>query len=256
MIKNKFSQYLFYAIGEIVLVVIGILIAIQINDWYKQQDKNKLELILLGQVKDEILSIQNDLENDLSLLKLGQKSSSYITDHLNNKKPYADSLCFSFYFMNKDEYIYPKQAVYDKIKKEGLELIKNDTIAYFLQDLYESHFPRMSKANPFKPDIEDYFSDYFQNNFRPNDDMSLKYEKKLAHVLIKIPRTYTNEDGKVTLSTIGYVPLDYSKLRDDPKFRMLISKTDEFRRYKIGRYNRVKEIMSTLMPMIDRELTK
>jgi len=31
--ENKFSKYLLYAIGEIVLVVIGILIALQINNW-------------------------------------------------------------------------------------------------------------------------------------------------------------------------------------------------------------------------------
>ena len=31
--QNKFSKYLLYAVGEIVLVVIGILIALQINNW-------------------------------------------------------------------------------------------------------------------------------------------------------------------------------------------------------------------------------
>jgi len=31
--ENRFSKYLLYAIGEIVLVVIGILIALQINIW-------------------------------------------------------------------------------------------------------------------------------------------------------------------------------------------------------------------------------
>ncbi|AGC78091.1 hypothetical protein DDD_2964 [Nonlabens dokdonensis DSW-6] len=31
--ENKFSKYLLYAIGEIVLVVIGILIALYINNW-------------------------------------------------------------------------------------------------------------------------------------------------------------------------------------------------------------------------------
>ena len=31
--ENKFSKYLLYAVGEILLVVIGILIALQINNW-------------------------------------------------------------------------------------------------------------------------------------------------------------------------------------------------------------------------------
>ena len=41
--ENKFSKYLVYAIGEIILVVIGILIALQINNWNeKHQAQNKM----------------------------------------------------------------------------------------------------------------------------------------------------------------------------------------------------------------------
>ena len=31
--ENRFSRYFIYAIGEIVLVVVGILIALQVNNW-------------------------------------------------------------------------------------------------------------------------------------------------------------------------------------------------------------------------------
>ena len=42
--ENKFSKYLLYAIGEIVLVVIGILIALQINNWNEnRKQQNKLQ---------------------------------------------------------------------------------------------------------------------------------------------------------------------------------------------------------------------
>lgn len=56
--ENKFSKYLFYAIGEIILVVIGILIALQINNWNENQEARKSENtfyadILLDLKKDE-----------------------------------------------------------------------------------------------------------------------------------------------------------------------------------------------------------
>ena len=41
--ENKFSKYLIYAIGEIVLVVIGILIALQINNWNESRKEYKLK---------------------------------------------------------------------------------------------------------------------------------------------------------------------------------------------------------------------
>ncbi len=42
--ENKFSKYLIYAIGEIILVVIGILIALQINNWNELNKIKKSEI--------------------------------------------------------------------------------------------------------------------------------------------------------------------------------------------------------------------
>jgi len=252
--ENKFSKYLIYAIGEITLVVIGILIAVKINEWNTIQARKTLEITLLEQIKEEILSVKGDVEKDLNLLILGQKSSDKIATYINSNKPYSDSLCFAFYFMYSDEYIYPEKAVYEKIKNEGLDIISNDTVAKLLQDLYGSKYTRISTNSQFQPDIEDYFSNYFKNNFRPNDDMSLKYEIEIANRTIKYPIRYTNYDNKVTERTIGYIPLNYEKLKNDDKFKMLISKANEFRRWKILGYMNTKSIIGQIIPMIDREL--
>lgn len=49
--ENKFSKYLIYAIGEIVLVVIGILIALQINNWNESNKLEKEEVVYLKRLK-------------------------------------------------------------------------------------------------------------------------------------------------------------------------------------------------------------
>ena len=43
LIENKFSKYLLYAIGEIILVVIGILIALQIKNWNEENKERRVE---------------------------------------------------------------------------------------------------------------------------------------------------------------------------------------------------------------------
>jgi hypothetical protein len=54
--KNRIGKYLKYAIGEILLVVIGILIAVSINNWNeKRKQKNELEHILSITLKDMAL---------------------------------------------------------------------------------------------------------------------------------------------------------------------------------------------------------
>ena len=46
LVENKTSKYFKYAIGEIILVVIGILIALQINNWNESRKSNQLEQAL------------------------------------------------------------------------------------------------------------------------------------------------------------------------------------------------------------------
>lgn len=57
--ENKFSKYLLYAIGEIVLVVIGILIALQINNWNENRKNHKKHI-------DYQLSLINDINKDIA----------------------------------------------------------------------------------------------------------------------------------------------------------------------------------------------
>jgi hypothetical protein len=48
---NKFSKYLLYAVGEILLVVIGILVALQIDNWNEERKLNfRLSLPILADV--------------------------------------------------------------------------------------------------------------------------------------------------------------------------------------------------------------
>ncbi|MEM6517594.1 MAG: DUF6090 family protein, partial [Bacteroidota bacterium] len=57
--ENKISKYFKYAIGEIILVVIGILIALQINNWNISKQDAIFERKILFDLKK---SIENDLK--------------------------------------------------------------------------------------------------------------------------------------------------------------------------------------------------
>lgn len=52
--ENKFSKYLIYAIGEVVLVVIGIIIALQINNWNESKKAINSELQLYGKLVNDL----------------------------------------------------------------------------------------------------------------------------------------------------------------------------------------------------------
>ena len=80
--ENKFSRYILYASGEIILVVVGILIAIQINDWNR-------ESVLLSEEKEAYHIIITDLKRDSILFDVYKNTSRSFLDsyfQLNNMK--------------------------------------------------------------------------------------------------------------------------------------------------------------------------
>ena len=60
--QNQMGKYFKYAIGEIVLVVLGILIALQINNWNEDRKKTKKEIFHLENI---LSNLEDDLENQI-----------------------------------------------------------------------------------------------------------------------------------------------------------------------------------------------
>jgi len=73
--ENKFSKYLLYAIGEIILVVIGILIALSINNWSENGKDRAQEQELLSQLQSEFQSNLEQLDQKTDLRNLMLSSS-------------------------------------------------------------------------------------------------------------------------------------------------------------------------------------
>ena len=101
MTQNKTAKYFKYAIGEIVLVVIGILIALQINNWNEERKKSLKENYYLNSIKSSIQLSQKELNRvivDAELISscadtLFTKIANNKTEQLEGK--FLDSLLFS-----------------------------------------------------------------------------------------------------------------------------------------------------------------
>lgn len=71
--ESKFSKYLLYAIGEIILVVIGILIALQINNWNEQRKLKQEQKVVLE-------ALLGDFKTNKTLIQEGAKRHKYHKD--------------------------------------------------------------------------------------------------------------------------------------------------------------------------------
>jgi Family of unknown function (DUF6090) len=78
MEKNKTGKYLKYAIGEIILVVIGILIALSINNWNENRLKSNKEITILANIHKEFKENKIQLEEKVKMHKIEHTSCAKI----------------------------------------------------------------------------------------------------------------------------------------------------------------------------------
>lgn len=76
--ESKFRKYLIYAIGEIILVVIGILIALQVSNWNQQREAGEKEQLLLEALHNEFLENKDQLERVIRVHEQAKASTQSV----------------------------------------------------------------------------------------------------------------------------------------------------------------------------------
>lgn len=84
--ENKFSKYIIYAIGEIILVVIGILIALQINNANENRKSAAQETLYLKRLLSENKDDINTFKNNIADLEKGIETIEQLSLTLNSAK--------------------------------------------------------------------------------------------------------------------------------------------------------------------------
>lgn len=135
--EKKFNAYFGYAIGEILLIVIGILIALQINNWNTERVNRKQELKIYQNIKIQIGEDLNELHKVIdfnnSLLNQYEKASRYI---LTNNRNAIDTLAYIAMNLSQFSDFHRSANIYETLINSGdIKLLKNDSILHNLQRL-------------------------------------------------------------------------------------------------------------------------
>lgn len=92
--EGKTSKYLKYAIGEIILVVIGILIALQLNNWNEESKKSALHDSMLVRLEEEFRSLEPVLAALVAFTHSSRESTAQVVNALRLENPPDDELQF------------------------------------------------------------------------------------------------------------------------------------------------------------------
>jgi hypothetical protein len=193
--ENKFSKYLLYAIGEIILVFIGIAMALQFNNWNEDKKDREKERQILTEIISDLEFTLQDLDRVINAktnnLKRTISSINTIVDVLETNKPYHDSLAYHFRAINAYDEIDFKTSGYQSLVSIGTDLVENAKLRSAIGKFHSSSINN-SKGDfqEVHLDFYSYMIDYYRKKFTsvfdensfekviPNDFESLKKDKE------------------------------------------------------------------------------
>lgn len=164
---GTFRKYALYAIGEIFLVVIGIMIALQINNWNEERKNNRAEQKLLTALQKEFETNLEILENAIGLntdiyetcIKIGKFTGPELPPI--EEKELSEYMVGAFKFESR--YI-PNQGTMNEINNSGkLSLISDPSLRKALSE-WQSQFELVKNQEDYVVELRDYTHQFFINN--------------------------------------------------------------------------------------------
>lgn len=244
--ENRFSRYLVYAIGEIILVVIGILIALQINNWNEGRKAQSLE--------------KSFFENVLVDLKKDEQKLAYYKKFHEKRIEYLDTLLT--YVRNPDKTM--------GIEKFGLYV---EPIFYSANPtIYSSTFESakaMGTFNNFQnkdrlKDLSQYYADFTLMEYLFNSILRF-VENHFEPLMYNLPESYMNEntgDLVINEEDVENFYLKIASIKDTrnitPDYRMIL-RNPKMENYLIGDMGRTYNALGKIIArqkMLDELIVK
>jgi hypothetical protein len=180
---NKPIKYARYAIGEIILVVIGILIALQINTWNEERKTRLIETKTLKEIRENLHVDIKEISSDIEVMDSIDNAGKAAIDYLNiNTKP-SESFKYDIHVSKQNPHFDPNRGGYSLLVSKGLDIVTNDSLRGAISRLYELDYPYYAKyenervsllINNLNPKLTNYFSFFWvdDNYFNGTSEIS------------------------------------------------------------------------------------
>jgi len=246
---GKFGNYLLYATGEIILVVIGILIALQINNWNEGQKQKSKEIEILTSMSALLEEDQNSIEKIIPYNQRIRQSMDIILERLHDDLPYQDSLKYSFGNTITYWFYDAKTSVFENLKSEGVNLISNKSLRREIIDYYDDsgRYSTRLQADNYRRILEDASQNLL--NIRFNSFWDGNYEQWILQM--------ENNDGEQDMMDIQIemVPKNFEALKKDEKYLYFLRSLKNFNSWYMDRMFRARLIrVKELRKNIESEL--
>jgi len=215
-----------YAVGEFVLIVMGIVVALGVNSWYANQQLRDVEIRYLQRIRTSLAADQEPVSRSQAAMENAVARLHRLKEHLASRAPYSENLNELFSELIRWRGTTLKTSIYESLRARGLDLISNEELQVELIEVYE--------------DLNDLLSQQLANN----------RELSLNEIIPYQTQHFSQDGGR-------YVPYDYLALLDDRHYLSLIDlKTNGYETFTLPAYQDAAAGIQQLMALIDTELSR
>jgi hypothetical protein len=217
-----------YSLRELSLIILGILIALWLNEWNSQRHQRSTELALLREIHASLVADLAWQKAAAEALRESERRSSALVEHLASGRPYAAELDVLFGSAYGFRLSHLNMAPYEALKARGLQLVSDDAIRLAIVQVFETGAVELGRADEVI--------------------MNASLEVLRPYYLVHFRELEFLEHAK---------PLDYSAVANDQYYRNVLDyRLVVLRRGVLPRYERTIGEMTRLIEALDRELAR
>ncbi|MBK7944595.1 MAG: hypothetical protein IPJ85_04470 [Flavobacteriales bacterium] len=221
--ESRLTRYLIYAVGEILLVVVGILIALNINNASAERKTRGKELALLQEMQKNLRADLRDVRYNVAGNKGRIRANEAVLKALQDRAPLDDSLKYHFGNILGNYQISENTAAWENLKSVGIDLISDDILRNAISALYSMKYVYLEN-------VEKGLDDGYQWNHI--------YPQVLEHL-------------NVEAMWVSATPVDHERLMDDRKFEEILKMNLFIRKYMQERYEAMEHDIGSLLVQLE-----
>lgn len=142
IINHLKSQWYKYII-EVVVVILGILIAYNLEQWSDTRNNQKREIEILKEFKGALIADLAEMQGNISMHEYSIRSSKIILHVINSKLPYHDSLDACFGHTHAFTVFSGRVGPIEQLKSTNLSIVSNDKLRLEIISMYDEVYPRI-----------------------------------------------------------------------------------------------------------------
>jgi hypothetical protein len=235
-LKSEWYKYII----EIIVVMLGILIAFNLEQWRDTRNNKKREIEVLKEFKGALAADLMEMQNNISMHEYSILSNRMILKVIQDNLPYHDSLDACFAHTHAFTTFSGRVGPIEQLKNTNLAIVSNDVLRLEIISMYDEAYPRIRLVElAIKRDYE-----------------QLRDFDRLYFDAYDVDRVSTNRSIPPPFWGIMR-PLRFTELKANPEYTALLrARISNQVGLLRGHYNPTEKALSTLLNQIDQEIEK